>query len=329
MNQQYCQLTGSKNERVTLRDDGAFNFVTQTVTMTIREAKEIDLVEYLSGLGYEPAEKRGNVYWYHSMLPGREEKTPSFKINRRMNRWYDWGDAKGGNLVDFGVFYYGCSVTEFLQKLGTGISAMRITMPVADHQQNLEEDSKLTILGAGKISSLPLFKYLQTRCIPRTIADQYLSEVRYQIKDRNYYALGFKNDAGGYELRNAHFKGSSSPKDTTFIDNDSDTLCVFEGFFNFLSYRMMDLHKKDSEPNFLILNTTSFFKKSLTKMQAHKEVKLFLDNDKTGDKNIIKALAIDKLKFKDPRSFYSGYNDLNEWLIKNDNRQYQQLRHRL
>ena len=34
-----------------------------------------------------------------------------------------------------------------------------------------------------------------------------------------HIALGFKNDSGGYELRNEFFKGSNSPKDVTTFKN--------------------------------------------------------------------------------------------------------------
>src|SRR5689334_12530921 len=83
--------------------------------MTIKEAKNLDMVEYLSRLGYEPEKISGHHYWYLSPL--RNEKTPSFKINIKLNRWYDFGEGQGGNLVDFGLLYYKCSITEFLQKL--------------------------------------------------------------------------------------------------------------------------------------------------------------------------------------------------------------------
>ncbi len=48
--------------------------------------------------------------------------------------------------------------------------------------------------------------------------------------------MGFKNNFGGFELRNKYFKGSSSPKEITLISNNSpDRLNVFEGFMDFLS----------------------------------------------------------------------------------------------
>lgn len=79
------------------------------------EAKKIDLVEYLEILGFRPQKIRNNDYWYHSPL--REEKTPSFKVNRKLNVWYDYGLGKGGDIIEFGVLYFNCSIFEFLQKL--------------------------------------------------------------------------------------------------------------------------------------------------------------------------------------------------------------------
>ena len=58
-------------------------------------------------------------------------------------------------------------------------------------------------------------------------------------------AIGFKNDSGGYELRNPYFKGSSSPKDITTFNNGAKEATVFEGFIDFLSF--MAIHKNQSQ----------------------------------------------------------------------------------
>ena len=67
--------------------------------MTIKEANAIDMVSYLSVKGFEPAKSKGINYWYYS--PFRQESEPSFKVNRRRNQWYDFGEGEGGNLLDF------------------------------------------------------------------------------------------------------------------------------------------------------------------------------------------------------------------------------------
>jgi len=177
-----------------------------------------------------------------------------------------------------------------------------------------EEKHPAEILSTHSITSFPLIKYLRTRRIPEDIADKYCQEVRYKIGDKIYYAFGFKNNSGGYELRNEKFKGSSSPKDVTTVDNGAKDLAVFEGFFDFLSYQKISAgHAPDR--NFLILNSASFFEKNLPFMQEHHRVHLYLDNDKTGEKYTRQALSLDQQKFKDERGLYQKYNDLNEWTM--------------
>lgn len=57
--------------------------------LNCEQAKHIDLVDYLATLGHHPEKIRNNDYWYLSPL--REEKTASFKVNRKLNVWYDHG----------------------------------------------------------------------------------------------------------------------------------------------------------------------------------------------------------------------------------------------
>ena len=83
--------------------------------MNCEQANQMDLVDYLYSLGYQPQKIRGSDYWYLS--PFRDEKEPSFKINRNKNVWYDHGIGKGGKLVDFAMEFYRCDVSEALQKI--------------------------------------------------------------------------------------------------------------------------------------------------------------------------------------------------------------------
>lgn len=229
-----------------------------------------------------------------------------------MNRWYDFGDGKGGNLVDFGIRFHQCSVVDFLRKINTSFSFHQQKV-----QTNNEDDNtkKIKIICEKEISSLVLLRYLHKRRIPVDLAVRYCRQIDYELYGKTYYAIGFKNNAGGYELRNEKFKASSSPKDITIIKNCADKLTVFEGFFNFLSYQA--IHQKQEQPksNFLILNSASFFQKNLSLMQTYKAVHLYLDRDTTGQKCIQKALEIDKQKFSDESVLYRGYKDLNDWIM--------------
>ena len=71
---------------------------------SVEEVKNTDMVDYLASLGFKPAKVSRNDFWYLS--PFRDETTPSFKVNRNLNRWYDFGDGKGGNIIDFGILYH-------------------------------------------------------------------------------------------------------------------------------------------------------------------------------------------------------------------------------
>ena len=61
-------------------------------------------------------------------------------------------------------------------------------------------------------------------------------------------------------------------------------------------------------------------------MQEHSEVHLYLDNDKTGQKCTLDALALDNEKFQDERKLYQKYDDLNDWLVHIGQSQKQQIR---
>lgn len=65
--------------------------------MTIQEAKQIRIADYLQSLGYTPVKQQGNSLWYKSPL--REEAEASFKVNTELNQWYDFGIGRGGNII--------------------------------------------------------------------------------------------------------------------------------------------------------------------------------------------------------------------------------------
>ncbi|HRP37960.1 MAG TPA: CHC2 zinc finger domain-containing protein [Candidatus Dojkabacteria bacterium] len=174
--------------------------------LSIAKAKAMDMVDYLSRLGYKPSKIRNDDYWYLSPL--RDEKTPSFKVNRKLNRWYDHGLGKGGNLIDFAILHQNCTIGEFLQKLNGDFS---FHQPVFHQSEQLKTKKILNILQDYSIGSFALLRYLEQRRIPIDIADQFCREVRYELNNKIYYGIGFKNDSGGYEIRNPYFKADSSP----------------------------------------------------------------------------------------------------------------------
>jgi len=84
--------------------------------MNCFEAKQIPLVEYLEDIGYMAIRKdNNNNHWYLS--PFRTEKDPSFRVNVKMNVWYDYGLGEGGTIIDLGMKLHNCNVETFLEIL--------------------------------------------------------------------------------------------------------------------------------------------------------------------------------------------------------------------
>ena len=291
-------------------------------SLSCDQAKQMDMVDYLAGLGYHPARRSNNDYWYLSPL--RDEKNASFKINRKLNCWYDHGIGKGGNLVDFGVLYFNCSVTELLDKLSNNLSFhpphRNVPAPEKTHPE-----TQIKILSERSLTSIPLIRYLKQRRISPDVAKKYCREVHFELGNKQYTGLGFRNDGEGYEIRNQWFKGSTSPKGITTINNDAKELSVFEGFFNFLSYQTIYKNEPASHTDFLILNSAAFFEKSRHLMEQQGSIHLYLDRDKTGQRCTEQALSWSD-RFKDRSGLYEGYNDLNEWMQQIGNSQRKGLR---
>jgi hypothetical protein len=284
------------------------------------QARQIDLVEYLKSLGYQPGKIRKQDYWFCS--PFRDEKTPSFKVNRSRNIWFDFGEGKGGDFVDFGVRFHKCSIRDLLKKLSENGPLSFSFPPPPSAGEKKETNGKILILDERPLNSKFLYDYLQKRCIPPEIAERFCKEIDFLLYGKKYTAIGFKNNAGGYELRSQNFKGSSSPKDITFLDYNKEQIAVFEGFFNFLSYqattqnKIGDLTKlPDRSKNILVLNSLSFFDKSREKMESHQKIHLFLDRDKAGMKRTQLALKLSE-KFIDRSVLYKEVKDFNEHLVK-------------
>lgn len=296
--------------------------------MTIDEIRKLDLVDYLASLGHQPEySRKGNDFWYLSPL--RTEGEASFKVNRNLNRWYDHGLGKGGNLIDFGLAYFGCTVSEFLDKFTPGFALQQVSVTEGQNPvHGPDKDGKLTVLSARDLQAWPLINYLHERHIPVTVARMFCQEVNYQLNDRNYFGIGFRNDAGGFEIRNAFSKCSSSPKDITRLGNGSHTLHVFEGFFDMLSFQALYGNEGDFRGDLLVLNSAAFFERARPLMAEYSVKKLWLDHDTTGINYTKYALSL-KEGFEDASSIYKKHKDLNDFLTGKQVGEKQQIRQKL
>lgn len=273
------------------------------------EVRQWDMVTFLSRLGYEPDKIKGRNYWYKSPL--RNERTASFKVNRNKNRWYDFGEGTGGSLVDFGIRYYQCSVSDFLQLVRSDFSLPRPAF-IPPLRIPEKETDKILIESVGDLQHPALLQYLESRQILLSLAGRYCVEVTYQNQGKTFFALGFKNNSGGHELRSRYFKGSSSPKDYTLIQKGNTSLIVVEGFIDFLSCLTL-FPDACNASDFLILNSLSFFSRADRVIGNYRNQHFYLDNNKAGKACTKQALALYPHSI-DRSYLYTGYEDLNDYL---------------
>ena len=281
---------------------------------SLSRLRELDLVYLLEMLGHDVVSRKKNDtdYWYLSPL--RNERTASFHVDLLSNEWYDFGLMAGGNPVDFLLRYHGCSVAELVDRMKVSFSPHQLWLHEPDlHEGRAGLDNKLVVKEVRPLYAYPLKNYLHERSIPIAIADSFCKEVSYEINGRSYYGIGFKNDAGGWEIRNKNFKQSSSPKDITCLGSGAGSVHVFEGFMDFLSYQALNPYEDPRTVDFVVLNGAGLFDRALPFLEQHQRVHLWLDRDVTGLAYRDYALS-SGIRFKDESGLYEKFKDLNDWL---------------
>lgn len=203
-----------------------------------------------------------------------------------------------------------CTASEAMTKLenGNGFSFHSV-------EQKEQVPSSFIIESIKPLLDYRLIEYLQSkRAINIEIAQAYCKQVHYSTGGKQFFAIGFQGDAGGWELRNEYFKGSTSPKSLTTINKSSPTCLLFEGFMDMLSYLTL---KNLARPNLdiIVLNSVVNLSKASEFLLRHQAIHTFLDNDEAGKR------AVEQLRQTLPNSevvdqsvFYKNFKDLNEYL---------------
>lgn len=290
--------------------------------MTTQEAKQVRIADYLQSLGYTPIKQQGNSLWYKSPL--REETEASFKVNTELNQWYDFGIGKGGNIIALASELYRSDNVPYLLEC---IAKQTPHMHTANHtsfslgRQSVSEPM-YRHLQVTELSSPALLSYLQERGINTELAKRVCRELRFENKGKPYFAIGFPNMAGGYEVRNRYFKGCVAPKDITHIRQQGEprSMCyLFEGFIDYLSFLTIRIRNNPQYPrlttqDFIILNSVSNLAKAEGILADYSKIGCFLDNDtagRTAYKNLQTMLGE---RLFDKSIYYSEYKDLNDYL---------------
>ncbi|WP_373723260.1 toprim domain-containing protein [Bacteroides heparinolyticus] len=276
--------------------------------MDARQMREIPIVDFLNAMGIQPSKQKGNALWYSA--PYRTERTPSFKVDTAKNVWFDFGTGKGGDIFDLAGEFIGSE--DFLLRAAFIAKSGTCPLPALEQPQRSEKkEAVFEDIWVRPLQDCKLLGYLRGRGIFADTAIPNCEEVRYRVHGKRYYAIGFRNDAGGLELRNRIFKGCIPPKDISLKRNGSDVCAVFEGFMDCLSAMQIGTIASD----WLVLNSVSNVEKAVKVLQGYERIECFLDNDEAGRRTFQRLHDCFGDKAIDRSSLYADHEDLNEFLL--------------
>ncbi len=192
--------------------------------------------------------------------------------------------------------------------------------------QNLEKlRQNYEILEIKNVQHSALLEYLNERKVANQTA--FLKEIHYRMNDKNYFGIGFKNDSGGYEIRNKYAKMCLGKKDSTTIKNNSKSVKIFEGFFDFLSFKNVENFLEKEPSDYLILNSVSMISKIKNSIENYENIELYFDNDDAGNR-AVEMLKNEVKNVEDGRILHKDFKDLNEYLTQQTNEFQQQYKPR-
>ena len=290
----------------------------------IIELFTVPVADILSHLGYSDRHQ-GDMFY----SPFRNEVSPSFHINHKANVWYDHGTGVGGGVLDLVRLLTNCSVREGLDFLASVKGVIPESVNVTRESSQTQKEPMINIIKTySPVENETLKAYALNRCISSDILNRYCQEVVYEIKGKRnhrFHAIGFPNCEGGYVLRSTKQKRCTGNAPTWIDSNEkvsdvksADTLYVFEGFMDFLSWKMMDEFTFDRY-DCCVLNSVTNLGKIIAKVAEYDTVKTFLDNDDAGLRafsQLAQALETTDVSISEMSGLYDGYKDLNEMLVK-------------
>ena len=281
--------------------------------MNIEKAKHIPMELLLQKMNYTPSKTNGFDVWYISPII-ENESTPSFKVNTKINKWYDHGLQKGGNIIDFIAIKFNYTIPEVLKFLENYSNESIFSF---QKQKNItsnlsEAKTKVNIIKVVEIQHYALKEYLENRKIYHYENESNLKEVHYEVNGKKYFGIGFQNRSNGFEIRSKYAKICIGKKDITLIvkgDKNKKTIRIFEGFTDYISFKSLEKNSSD----FLILNSVALISRCDEILLNYEEIELYFDNDAAG--NLYTKSTLEKFKnAKDCSAIYKDFNDLNDWL---------------
>ena len=273
--------------------------------MNCEQIKEkVSIRSVLESFNQFPAKQNSNTAFYFAI--DREEKKPSLCVDFVKNKAFDFGTGKGYDVVSIVQQMNQCSVSDALDYL------KNFDIPENSLKMTKRESDKNYEIEVQEIEHPALIQYFKSR---KVYEQRHLvKEIHYQINGKNFFGIGFFNNSGGVEIRNKYSKICLGKKDVTWIKNprnEKKEVCIFEGFFDFLTYLNLP-NAQNSNSDYLILNSTAMFYKIEEELKTYHKIVLFLDNDLNA-KTLTEKIIGKYENVEDCSVLYRDFKDLNEW----------------
>ena len=272
--------------------------------MNCEEVKEkINIRTVLESFNLSPVKENRKTAFYFAL--DREEKIPSLSVDFVKNKAFDFGTGKSYDVISIVQQMNQCSVSEALKYLEKFVFSVQ--KKFQNEEAKLQKEYK--ILNVREIQHPALIQYLKSRKVYEQ--KELVKEIEYEVNGKKYFGIGFFNNSEGVEIRNNYSKMCLGKKDVTLVENQSSEICIFEGFFDYLTYRNLE-KTNNSTCDFLILNSTAIIFKVEELLKEYDKISLFLDNDGNGE--FVKSkIQYQYNNVEDCSLLYQNFKDLNEW----------------
>lgn len=252
------------------------------------------LLDAVRQLTNEDGVRHGVDVYFHSPL--HNEHTPSFKVNTNLHKWHDFGTSQHGDVIDLIRLLNHCDYKAACLFLSQGNFCGYVM------KESLGKEKEIDV---KEITTSSLIEYATQRSVAINVLRTYCKE----IHQGNYYYIGFPSANGGWELRNPFFKGCIGRKSYSHIAMGSDKVMIFEGFFDFLSFRS----SCDNPFDAIILNTTAMVNAIIPLLSQYRCVHTYLDNDQ-GGRSATEFLMRFRADLTDHSPNFAPYNDVNDFI---------------
>lgn len=278
--------------------------------MNCEEVKQkVNIKVVLDSFNLFPVKENRKTAFYFAL--DRDEKIPSFSVDFINNKAFDFGTGKSFDVISIVQQMNQCSVSEALKYLKQFDFSIKKNEEIK--QSHLSKNYQ--IKKVNEIQHPALIDYLKSRKVYQQ--KHLVKEIHYELNGKRFFGIGFFNNSGGVEIRNKYSKICLGKKYVKLINsglNEAKEIVVFEGFFDYLTFRSLEI-EKNSTSDYLVLNSTAMFFKVEETLKEYDKISLFLDNDTNG--NTVKSKIQKQYEnVEDCSLIYQKFNDLNEWFLQ-------------